>query len=122
MLKPHNRLVKTKEIDQVYKKGRSSYDRIIGMKILKNGLPHNRFGIIVSGKVSKKAVTRNRIKRRIRASVKEAEHELENGADYLIIALPPAAEKNFADINDSLRKLFVKLKAVKTKDTLKHKK
>ena len=66
MLPRYNRLAKKKEIDLVFKKGRSSYNKSLGVKcLINNNLTYNRFAVVVSNKVSKKAVIRNKIKRRL---------------------------------------------------------
>ena len=56
MLKKINRLTKQKDFEKVFKNGQSVYDGKLGIKALANNLPENRYGIIISAKVSKKAV------------------------------------------------------------------
>lgn len=49
-----------------------------------NGLPHNRIGISTSRKVGI-AVRRNRIRRLLRESFRQLQHELPQGYDLLVI-------------------------------------
>ena len=70
MLKRENRLKKTKEIDLVFKKGRSEFCGFLGFKYKKNQEKQNRFAFIIGKKVSKLAVKRNRIKRIIVIALK----------------------------------------------------
>jgi ribonuclease P protein component len=70
----------------------------------------NRFGILVSTKISKKAVVRNRIKRKIRGALKSLESKLENGYDFVILTLPPIIDADFFIICQDLDNTFKKLK------------
>ncbi len=109
MFKKENRLRKQKDFDRVFKKGKSSFDKTLGVKIRANSLGLNRFGVVVGSKVSKKAVKRNRIKRQIREAAKLYDQKQREGKDVLIIALPGAADKDFADFKKSLDHHFNKL-------------
>lgn len=102
MLSKVNRLTKKKDFDAVWQKGRSSFDKIIGIKILANGLKKNRFGIMVGLKVSKLAVERNKIKRRIREIIRSKEVVLRTGFDIAITAMPAARRLKFDGLRDSL--------------------
>lgn len=119
MLKPVNRLTKKKEFDKVFTNGRSSFNHLIGVKVLKSGLTNSRFGIIVGSKVSKKAVLRNRIKRQIRAAARGEAPGLKPGRDYLIMALPLIVGKKYVTIRESLAGHFHKLRAYKTSHTVR---
>jgi ribonuclease P protein component len=88
MLKKLYRLNKTKDIQALMKKGRSFYSPLLMVKAMANDLPHSRFAIIVSNKVSKKATQRNLIKRRLREIVRLQLSTLETGADVAILASP----------------------------------
>lgn len=113
MFKKENRLTKTKEFDNVWKKGRSSFDKTLGIKSIKNDLGINRFGVLVNTKVSKKAVVRNKIKRRIREAVKERFDELAKSFDMTIIALPESKEKTLKEIRASVEINLKRLKILK---------
>jgi ribonuclease P protein component len=108
MLKKPNRLLKKKDFDAVWQKGRSSYDSFLGVKALTNGLAANRFGIMVGLKVSKKAVDRNKLKRRLRELIRAA--SLKDGFDVLITVLPAAKKAEFADLRASLSGHWKKLR------------
>ncbi len=113
MFKKENRLTKNNDFDNVWKKGRSSFDKILGVKMFKNGLDINRFGTIVSTKVSKKAVDRNRVKRRIRSVIENEFDQLNQGFDIVINSLPAIKEKTFKEIEVVLIKNLKKLKLYK---------
>lgn len=113
MLKKINRLTKDKDFDSVFKKGKSSYDKIVGVKVVLNGLKYNRFGILVSTKISKKAVERNKIKRQIRETIRLRSENIKNGHDCVIISLGGILDKKYEDIEKSIDTHFKKLKLYK---------
>lgn len=78
-------------------------------------MDHNRFGVIISKKVDKSAVERNRLKRIIFDSVKKfirqpADGENKGKYDILIIVSPTVAKLAKADIikeiGESLREII----------------
>jgi ribonuclease P protein component len=115
MLAKPQRLVKKKDFAGLFKQGRSYYTKSLGLKILASqlSLNLNRFGIVVSSKVSKKAVERNRLKRQIRQAIKEFDHELNKGLDFIIMALPGLKNYDYEAIKNELEKIFIKLKLLK---------
>ena len=113
MLKKQNQLTKDKEFDNVFKNGRSSYDKIIGFKVIANKLNDSRFGILVSTKISKKAVERNRLKRQIREIIRLDLNSIKSGYDFIIITLPPVLDKTYEEIEKSISNHFKKLKLYK---------
>lgn len=68
----------------VYKRGRTVRSPIITLKFDYRG-PHKpyRTAIVVSKKVSKSAVTRNRIRRRVYEVVRRAENDIAPGSDLV---------------------------------------
>lgn len=106
MLATQNRLRQKKDIDRAFKSGRSLREGTFLMKALKNHLPDSRIGFIVSQKVAKKAVSRNRIKRRLRAIVGKNLECLQKGVDLLFVALPGSEKKNFASTKADIDKLL----------------
>ncbi len=106
------RLTKNKDFDNVFKNGFSSFDNVLGVKAVKNNFSFFRFGIIVSIKVSKKAVERNKIKRQIRAIIQNITKEKEKGYDVVIITQPAILNKKYFEIENSILKHFKKLKLI----------
>lgn len=109
MLEQKNRIKKKKEIEETFKKGQSFKQDFLILKTLKNDLAFSRFCFVVPKKVSKKAVDRNKIKRKIRQAVRLITN-FESNTDNLIIVLSEAKEKTFQEIEQALRKLFKKAK------------
>ncbi len=106
MLKKINRLTKDKEFNNVFSPQtgwrKSSFDKIMGAKAVYNEMGYNRFGILISVKVSKKAVVRNKIKRQIREIISLQLDKMKHGYDCVIICLPEIKGKEYAEIEKSL--------------------
>jgi len=110
MLAKKSRLKKNKEFDQVFKEGKSAYGKLLGIKIRKNQLDINRFGILLSTKVSKLAVIRNLYKRRIREIIGQDNFQLKKGYDCVVIVMPAIINSNYQDIKTEIKNIFNKLK------------
>lgn len=113
MLKKVNRLTKNKEFENVFKNGASSYNKLLGVKLTKNSLSFNRFGIIISNKISKKAVERNKIRRRIRSIIESELSFFKEGFDCVIVVLPLILAKKQEEIKKALDFSWAKLKFYK---------
>ena len=109
MLGRKYKIHKKKEVEAVFKNGRSSFDNILGVKNLPTDKNVIRFVIVVSGKVSKKAVVRNALKRRLSELCRTNLSTLAPGNDFFILALPPSAKKTYQELGRSLLQHFKKL-------------
>lgn len=109
MFKKINRLTKKKDFDYIYKTGKSGFSAIMGLKSSKNNIEECRFGIVVSTKVSKKAIERNKIKRQIREIIKEKQDKIKIPHDVIIITLPAIKGKEYSEIKKTLDYLFKKV-------------
>ena len=69
MLPKINRIKKKKDFEIIFKKGASFRNNLFTLRFLKNSLGINRFGFVVSQKVSKKAVVRNKVRRRLTEAI-----------------------------------------------------
>ncbi len=113
MLKKENRLTKKKEIEKVFQEGKSSFDKITGIKCLENKNKINRFAIVISSKISKKAVTRNRKKNQLREIIKINLNRLKPGFDFFVLGLSGIIDADYHDIEKSLLGHFRKLRRLK---------
>jgi len=106
MFSSKNRLRKKNDIDNVFKKGKTAAGNFVFLRFANNNLNENRFAFVVSLKVSKKSVLRNRIKRQLREIIKKINLELKPGFDFLIIARPIIINKNFQEITKDINEIF----------------
>lgn len=108
MLPTSNRLVKKKDFDQIHKKGRFVGENFLAIKFLKNNLTVSRFGFLVGTKISKKAVQRNLIKRRLRESVRLKLDAINSGYDIVFFTKPEIEGKSYEEINKAVENILEK--------------
>ena len=113
MLVKRLRLVKEKDFKKIFKLGKSFYTKIFRIKILANELGFNRYGIVISTKVSKKATERNKLKRQIRAVIKEFDKKLITGFDLVIVVSPLALNQEYKFIKSELERMLFTLRLFK---------
>ena len=111
MFKKENRLVPGVRFNNSYS---FSAPQFI-LKTKNNGLLLNRFGIVVSKKIDKRAVIRNRIKRIFRSFLEILNRNILSGHDMLFIvrkeALGKTKEENSQAIKSALEKAgIIKIK------------
>lgn len=104
MLPKVNRIKNKKDFETIFKNAKSIKNNLFILKIIKNDLGINRFGFVVSLKVSKKATARNKIRRRLSEIIKINEKKFKPGTDLVIIALPEIAKKEFFEIKETIEK------------------
>jgi len=107
------RLTKDNDYKLIFKTGKKISNNYFRVCFLKNNLNHSRFGIIVSNKVSKKATTRNLLKRRIRAILLDNLSNFRQNND-IVISLAPTVKKetNIDELRVNLLSLFNKIKLI----------
>jgi ribonuclease P protein component len=71
-----------------------------------------RIGISISTKVSKKAVQRNSIKRRIKGALRELLPRINDGWQIVIVVKAQAIECKYADFLRELEQLLIKSKII----------
>lgn len=96
--------LKGKEFEEVLKKGKGFKSDNLILKILPKG-KEKRFGFLISKKILKKAVERNKLKRRLREILRENVEKIKEGTRIVFITLPGLEKKNFWE----LKKIFEKL-------------
>jgi ribonuclease P protein component len=78
---------------------------LLAVRFVRNGLGQTRFGFSTGRKLGS-AVTRNRVRRRLRVAVRNLVPGLERGWDVLIVARPESARASFMQLLDALEGLF----------------
>lgn len=94
-----------REYQEVYSQNIKQYGNLF--TYLKKEIPEDLFvvGIVVSKKVGN-AVIRNRVKRRVRAFLRENAHQLPAKMKLVIIARPKAGEANWQEITSDLKHIW----------------
>ncbi|HAG84957.1 MAG TPA: ribonuclease P protein component [Cyanobacteria bacterium UBA12227] len=77
-----------------------------------NGKSPTCIGISISQKVSKKAVVRNRIKRQIRAALRQLLPRLSLGWQLVVVVRPTALECDYAQFLQELEQLLVEAEVI----------
>jgi len=98
-----------REYDAVFKRGRSLSGGALLLRWIPNNLTHSRVGIVVSNKISKRAVVRNLIRRRTREAVRTLMPTLAVNADIVLVARPSAVTATYAEILHEVSVLFGKV-------------
>ena len=106
-------LTRSEDFDRVHRQGNSWAASILVLRAAPNNRDDSRFGMSVSKKVGN-AVTRNRIKRRLREIINML--PLRPGWDLVIIVRPAAAALGFAQFKDCLERLLVRAKLLVKQD------
>jgi len=112
MLPKINRIKKKKDFEKIFKNSKSFKNNLFIFRIAKNDLDQNRFGFVVSQKVSKRAVIRNKVRRRLTESIKAEINNIKNNTDLVIIALHGIEKKEFSEIKESVREALIKAKLI----------
>ncbi|MCD8485422.1 MAG: ribonuclease P protein component [Desertifilum sp.] len=118
MLPQANRLKHRQEFQAVYQNGMRRQSSHLILRALGNPCAENgqgetapapfptRIGVVVGQKVSKRAVVRNRIKRRIRAGLRQFLPRLSPGWQLVVIARPTAQECEYDEFLRELEQLL----------------
>lgn len=83
------------------------------IKISKNDLLDSRFGFLVSKKIDKRAVVRNRLKRTYRSIVEELAEKIDKGYDLLFVIKKGSKEEKREVILDAFEKTLAREKLLK---------
>ncbi len=103
----HHRLVSDARISQVHRQGRSAANGLLVIRVLPNELDRSRF-CFVAGKRVGNAVVRNRVKRRLREVVRNA--NTAPGWDTILIARRGAGEAGFVQLEKAAHNLMRRAK------------
>ncbi len=108
MLARKNRLKKKKEFSYIYRKGESYYSADMILFACKTKLASSKVGFSVSNKVGN-SVVRHKIKRQLSEIVRLRINNFPV-KNYILVAKPTVADKNFHDLEKQVEILFEKVK------------
>ncbi len=113
MLKRKHKLKKKNDFKELFDQGRSYYGDFLKIKTKANNLGFNRFAFVVGLKISKKAVWRNKIKKRLEEIVFDEKEKLKCCFDIVVIPSDKIIEKEYQLIKEELTCLFEKAGLIK---------
>ena len=99
------RLRHTEDFTRLRQKGTATQNRYILMSRLPNGLSHNRYGLVTSGRVGG-AVVRNRTRRLLREVIRVLNPQLRSGFDVVLVVRQPLTQQPFETVNRILTEMF----------------
>ena len=97
----------------MYKNGKIASNQNFTLRFLKNGKNTNRLGVVISKKVSKKAVKRNKLRRQIKAYFAQISNNLKTGYDLLINVKPTCLDLSYQKLTKSINYLLKKKGLIK---------
>ena len=101
-------LKKNYEFRRVYKKGKSGASSLLAVYARPNRSGKNRLGLTVGAKLGN-AVTRNRVRRRLREIYRLSQPELKRGYDIVIVARGRAVNAAYRELERAYRTLCDRL-------------
>jgi ribonuclease P protein component len=113
---PSERRIKTKDFNRVKEKGRLYQTNDFGVCILKReDKKVSRFGFVISAKISKLAVHRNRINRSLIEAVRQNLDLVPNGFDIIFLVKKGIANKTTNEIMKQVELFLKEKKYLKSK-------
>ena len=111
-MNPKTSLKQNGDFRRVYARGKSAVSPRVVLYCRKNRLPNNRTGFTVSKKLGN-AVTRNRIRRRLREIARLSAGSLKQGYDLVFVARTRAVDAEYRMLEADVKSCFEKLKLLK---------
>lgn len=108
-----NRLKKRKDFEKVIAVKRFFEEEFLFLKKRENNLNYSRIGFVVSQKISKKAVIRNKIKRRLREIIRLNLLIIKEGYDIVFFTKKGIENKKFSELKEIVKKLLQKARLIK---------
>ena len=113
MLPENNRLRGSLAFQKVKEEGKMHQSNTFGFLVRsRNDEDPTRFGVVVSTKISKKAVDRNKVKRMVKEAIRENLDKIKDGFDAVILAKKGLLEIDKKDLNKELEEALKKGKLV----------
>ncbi len=110
MLPLKHRLKKKKDFEKVLKEGSFFRTNHLFLKIKKNEINISRIGFIISKKKIKKAVERNRVKRKLREIIRFYLSKIKPGYDMVFGVMSEAEGKEYQELEKTVIQILKKAK------------
>lgn len=114
LAKPH-RLVQARHFEKLSHQGRSVFGPFVTMRVRQTGENRSKIAFITSTKVFKLAVDRNRVKRRLRAILRELLPNVPKNVHVLFVVKPEALKAEHAPLKAEIERLLGKIPEALTK-------
>lgn len=114
------RLSKDKEIEAVFRSGRSVHSPLLSLHFRPNTLKNSRATVIAGLKVHKRAVKRNYLKRKLREILRQHLSEIKSGFDLALVARAKGLEKNYQELENEVGRLLARAGLLATKERIKN--
>jgi len=114
MLARDNRLRKAHEITRVYKRGTYGGGGAISVKAAASGRSQTRAVVVVGKKVSKRAVVRNRLRRRLLGDLKSRWATVRAGYDIVVTVHHDLSELSSTELRQQFAKALERAGAITT--------
>lgn len=103
------------EFEQVYRQGKKSVQRHLILYTLSTGAPEKKAGIAV-GKTLGSAVTRNRLRRRIREALRRTLSLWQPGHRVVVVARTAAKDLDYRQLKETIEGLLIRSGVMTTAD------
>ncbi|MEK7647335.1 MAG: ribonuclease P protein component [Patescibacteria group bacterium] len=105
---PKSRKIRGRKIfGVIYKSGQKTFSRFVALFFVPNGGP-SKFACVVSLKVSKKAVLRNKLRRRAYSLIRKNLFNIKDGYATILVFKSGAAELSYPQLSKNILDLFKK--------------
>ena len=102
------RISRQKDFDRIWRQGKTWRNKFFVLRLLMNDLPHVRLAVVVSNKISRKAVVRNRLRRQTKEILRQALSDSAKGCDLVFIGQPSLVGGDFLEIKEAAVDLLKK--------------
>ena len=116
MLARRNRLRKSRDIQRVSKQGRLAAGAFITVRTQANRFQLIRCAVVISKKVDKRAVVRNRCRRRVQEILRTHLSELQGGSDILIYIRKDISDLSVAEIQSEVLNTLKRVNLLTSKE------
>ena len=110
-----HRIRKKNDFEIIFSQGKTVQNSFFFIYYLKTQIHEriSRFAVVVSSKVSPKAVVRNKIRRRIREIIRKFLTRIDLGVDMIILVKSKVKDQKFVELESSLVEIFEKANVFK---------
>lgn len=110
MLKKINRVKSRKEFEEIKLRGVMHHSPFFGLLIENENVVEKQFAFIISKKISKRAVDRNRIKRLLSESVRQNLGLININVRGVFLVKRAILDRKYEEVEDEVKRVFSEIK------------